>query len=454
MSATTQVPEKTSSGSGYSVFEFGFDRKTRRKTHDEKTLTELFSVDALFFVTFSLCGLFLGAVPSLTIFTHVILSTACVLCNVFISKSKKSSPVLTALFVFCCTFTAWVDVLFIVQTTCRYSESNTRPSGFGIGTKNLMLLFVLVSTHVVSVGGAVYRACVAHERLDTDVTMAFVGATVATSAVYLLWVLDLGRELKMRTHVLLFSLFFILTIVDACFTLGRTRVSKTQAWWMMSLTLFFVYLVLVVNVTHVFENFTLGTFVDDLATHPYDTLCGKLQCVGVVGVLVGLLAARVTKTCPKTNEDGVLRTRVRTPATLSGVEPFASACVALCRQGLVVLPLVCSVVALFGDATPETSRFVLLLYGSSLSLRFWLQSVTVQVWLFVTAASFGIVTDALIGVDILLGRKQVLLRERGRMETFAIVFVSSSAAALSLVCLSHSVSQRAKVDFSENKKMK
>ena len=34
--------------------------------------------------------------------------------------------------------------------------------------------------------------------------------------------------------------------------------SKTQAWWMMSLTLFFVYLVLVVNVTHVFEKFTLG----------------------------------------------------------------------------------------------------------------------------------------------------------------------------------------------------
>lgn len=454
MSTTTGLPPETSLDARNFDFEFDFKQKKKLQKYNGKTLTELFSVDVLFFATISLCGVFLEAVPLITISIHVILSTTCVLCDAFVTKSRKNRPLLTAFFVFCCTFTAWVDALFIVQTTCRYTESNARPAAFGIGTNKLTILFVLLSTHFVSIGSSLYRACVTPECLETGVTMAFIGATVATSAVYLLWVLDLGRELKLRTHVLLFSLFFILTIVDAGFTLGRTRLSKTQAWWIMSLTLFFVYLVLVINVTSVFEKFTLGAFIDDLATHPFDTLCGKLQCVGIVGVLVGLLAARVTKTCPKINETIVIGTGVRTPATLGDVEPFASVCVALCRQGLVVLPLVCSVVALFGDATPETSRFVLLLYGSSISLRFWLQSVTVQVWLFVTAASFGIVTDALIGVDILLGRKQVFLKERGQLETLAIVFVSSSAAALSLLCLSHSVSQRTRVNFLENKKMK
>ena len=153
MSAITRVPEKTS-GSAYS-YEFDFDTTPRKKNGGGKTLTELCSIDVVFFATFSICGLFLGTVPVVTIATHLLLSTTCVLCDVFISKSKKSSPALTAFFVFCCTFIAWVDALFIVQTTCRYSESNTRPSGFGITTSDLTLLFVLVSAHVVSMGSAV-----------------------------------------------------------------------------------------------------------------------------------------------------------------------------------------------------------------------------------------------------------------------------------------------------------
>ena len=254
----------------------------------------------------------------------------------------------------------------------------------------------------------------------------------------------------------LFLLLLTVTLLDAAFALGKTRFSKNHAWWTLSVTLFVVYLVLAVNLTRVFEEqFSLGPFGDDLATHPYDSLCGKLQCAGVVGIIVGLLAGRVAKTCPKTTESTKSKGhRVRTPATLSGVEPFASVCVALSRQGLVVLPLLCSVVALFGDATPAVSRFVLLLYGSSLSLRFWIQSVTVQTWLFVATASLGLFLDVFIALDIGLGDRQVLLHERGGFETYAVTLVSSASACIDTLCLAHSVSQRIHVDIREAKKTK
>ena len=74
-----------------------------------------------------------------------------------------------------------------------------------------------------------------------------------------------------------------------------------------------------------------------------------------------------------------------------------------------------------------------------------------QVWLFVTAASFGIVTDALIGVDILLGTKQVLLRERGQLETFAIVFVFIRCRSKFALPFALGIATR-EVDFQRTKK--
>ena len=456
MSATTRVVEKTVTfGASYDL---DFDAKKKTKNGNGKTLTELFFVDTVFFVIVSVCGLFLEAFPTMTVAVHLSLSTVCALCDLFVGRSRKNDPTLTAFFVFSCTVTGLVDGLFVVQTACRYSESSndvvTRPSRFGIGVVDLTTLFVLVSTHVVSIGGGVYRACIAHERTGVDVSATLVGATVASASIYVTWIVDLGHELKLRTHLLLFLLILVVTIMDAVLALGRTRFSKTQAWWILSVTLFFVYIVLVLNVTRVFEDVTLGAFGDDLTTHPYDSLCGKLQCVGVVGFLVGLLAARVNKTCPKIEDRGIRGTRIRTPAALNDVEPFASACVALLRQGLVVLPLLCSMVALFGDATPEISRFVLLLYGSSLSLRFWLQSKTVHTWLFVTVASFGLVLDALVGLGIGFGDREVLLKKRGHLETVVVTLVAASSACLSILCLAHSVSQRARLEIQDAKKVK
>lgn len=458
MSDTTLLDEKKTTP-GPSI-ELDFHASLRKKSVEGKTLTELFFVDVVFFVCVLTTGLAFGVVPVATVVAHLVFSTACATSCLFVPRSRLNDIVLTVVVVFACTVTGLLDCLFVVQTACLYgapSREDTRPSRLGAAVgDDSTVLFVLASAHLISGGAAVYRACVAHARLGVDPNAALVGAAPAATCMYVTLVVDAGRESFLRAHVVLFLLLLAITLLDAAFALGKTRFSKNHAWWTLSVTLFVVYLVLVVNVTRIFEEqFSLGPIGDDLATHPYDSLCGKLQCAGVVGIIVGLLAGRVAKTCPKTTESTKSKGhRVRTPATLSGVEPFASVCVALSRQGLVVLPLLCSVVALFGDATPAVSRFVLLLYGSSLSLRFWIQSVTVQTWLFVATASLGLFLDVFIALDVGLGDRQILLHERGGFETYAVTFVSSASACIDTLCLSHSVSQRIHVDIREAKKMK
>lgn len=456
MSDTTPVPEKkVNPGPSY---ELDFDARLRKASVDGKTLTELFSVDVVFFVCVLACGLIFDSFPVATVVSHLVLSGACAAACLFVSRSRLNDLILTAFIVFSCTVTGLLDCLFVVQTACLYSggpDEETRPSRLGVPVDDdETVLFVLVSAHVTSAGAAVYRACVAHARMGVDANAALVGAAPAATMLYAAWIVDAGRESFFRAHFLIFILFLAVTVLDAALELGRVRFSKTHAWWILSVTLFAVYIFLVVNVTRVFEDFSLGGFGDDLMTHPYESLCGKLQCVGVLGVVVGLLAARVARTCPKNDLSRLKEHNIRTPAALSDVEPFASVCVALSRQGLVVLPLVCSVVALFGDATPAVSRFVLLLYGSSLSLRFWIQSATLQTWLFVTTASLGLLLDAVVGLDIGLGDREVLLRERGGFETYAITFVATASACIGVVCLAHPVSQRVRLEISEGKKMK
>lgn len=437
----TRTPEASSH------FEFENTVKVKKK-HPAKTLQQDFLTDVLYFICVIVIGLIVGNIPWITVSAHLVCSLTCMVIATF---PLKDDNINTTVLVGLTTVTALFDFFCIFQSVCkRLDASDEIPTAFayGINVLNLFNLFFVVSTHFISFGNAINRAYRCGVHFDTNAIFSTIGISLAAVIIYTLWLIDLGSSSGswIRPHFFFTLVLLSVMVFDSIIAFKWVAFSTRHAWWCLSVTLFFVYVTLVINVSQLFEEtITLGSFMDTVTTHQYKGTCDKLQCITLLCIISLSIANRLIHTCPKKKHCVNKHICVHTPASINSVEPFASLCTTLCTFALSTLPFICSIVGLFADYTPVVSRFLLLMYGSFLTLRFWILKMTVQVWLFVTTAIIGIVVDILIGLDVVLNDNGTILRKRGQFETTTILVVAVVSMTTSVVCLIHSLSQHIKL---------
>ena len=425
------------------------------------TFTEYCFTDVIFHACVLTFGLVVGDVHWITVVTHIFSSSACV-CLAFFGRSTTTSTNASAtLASFLVTITLVFDGLCVLQSVCdEIDETGYAPTAlaFSAGKGGLVVFFVVVSVHVISCGAATVRLLKCHEWFTKSNQFISSGITSASICVYILWNMNFGVSdgQILRIHVFVFVIFLMISVVDCIALFRLKKQSKHHAWWIASCVLCFTYVINVVNFSRVFEEDFAKGHMASFLTHPYSSLCGRIQSVALLTLISGSIFFRIKQTLPKENGCHVVdvdgKTCIKAPASLAKVEPFASLCVTVANACVAILPLTCSIVAVFGDYTPMISRFVLLVYGSSLSLRFWMVSKTTNTLFFVIVNALGILTDLLVGLDVVFFQNGVVLEKRGRMESTVILCAELIAGMASLLLLVHTGLQKIQKTFSSKEK--
>jgi hypothetical protein len=402
--------------------------------------------DALFFVAIVCIGLSFNNVAWIPAIVHGATSTVSALA-VTLAPSKRIARCRVSVCVSTCiTVAALADSLCIAQLVCRsLDEDEGQPVFFSIGaqTHHPIALTILISAHATSFVAAVYRLRRTSLDLGAHSSFTALGATLGASFVYLVWIAD-GGGLAGRvfhTHFYVGVAFVILSLVDVITAFGTPHRS---VWWIAAVVLVVQYVVLVSNISVLFGDLAFAEGISSALTHHFDRRFAKAQAAWISTVLVCSNAYKTVTMAPKTVYISELTSFVaRTPAVNSAVEPFAAFVICMVNFAFTTFPTLCGAVALFGNDAPQLSRFVLLMYVSLLSLRFWIQSNAAQVWLFVLVSVLGVVLDGVVFINILYFGKNVATTNRGEAETAIILTASLGSTIVSLICLMYSATQDA-----------
>lgn len=400
--------------------------------------------DVLFFALVAAGGFAVGALPFVTVAVHLVTSLLSGLVLAFTPSGDQSAREKAAVCACACAALALLtDALFVFQFL---SEANRAggPTNFAYGarTDDSIVSTALVAAHATACFAAGYRLRRFTADLEVDAGFASLGISVAASFTYVAWLTDFfgstGRVLY--AHFLGASALFVANVVDLILAFASLR-ARRRAWLVSAVATVVQYLFLVSNVSVLLGDLSLGDDVLNFLTHHYASDLAKAQAVVITLFSFGATAYRSVATAPEEDwrvEEGEPRVRVKTPATTAEVEWFSAFVVGAVYLASTVFPTVCYVVVFFGDKTPNFSRFAVLAYVTLLTLRFWIQARAVQVSMFVTASTVGILLDAAVVVDTLLWREGVALHARGDPETVVITAVASGSALISALCLIHS----------------
>jgi len=422
--------------------------QTHSRSLQEDFLNDvLFSACVLFFT-----GVIAKSVPWLTICTHLLGSSSAALAIAIMDATKKKTrracEGLAVAVGVCVTATAVADAVFLAQLVGRYmDESGDEPLGFlsTLGMPHPVTFTFLASTHVLSLGMAVYRIYRSGGELGANSGFVAIGAAFATALMYEAWLFDVGARLRVDAafdaHPWVVLVFVGVPFFDAVahFALPEQWGAQT-VWMLLSIVLAMEYITLVGNVSLFFgsESITDGGSRAPGWTHKYNGVFAKGQGVFLVGVLVAAQACRCAAAAP-------MRKRMRdnqwsTPGTGGEADSIATATklgLFLCSM---IFASICNIAILMQGESAAISRFVLLLYTTQLYVRYWIQLGAVH-WKLVMAVNVaGLLVDAVVCFETLY--LNVIVRQPGYVE---IVVVLTTAAGSAIVCfmgLVHHIHQR------------
>jgi hypothetical protein len=425
---------------------------TFTQTHS-RSLQEEFLNDVLF----SLCALFYTGVvaqhvPWLTIGTHLVASATAALAiaimDVMKKKTRRACEGLAVAVGACVTASAVTDVVFLAQLTGRYMDNSANePIGFlsMVGPPHPVSFAVLFSTHLFSLGMAVYRAYRAGGELGASSSFVAIGAAFATALVYEVWLFDASTRRRtdaaFDAHPWVVLGFVGAPLFDAVthFALPDQWGAQT-VWIMLSIVLASEYITLVGSVSLFFstESIIDGGSRAPGWTHKYPGVFAKAEAVFMIGVLVAAQACRCAGAAP-------LKARMqagkwKTLATSGEADITATATklgLFLCSM---ILAPICNIAILMQGESAMVSRFVLLLYTTQLYVRYWIQ-LGAGHWMVVMVVNVaGLLVDAAVCLEILYFN--LLVRQPGEIEIIVVITTALSSAVVCFMGLTHHIHQR------------
>jgi len=418
-----------------------------------RTLQEEFLNDVLF----SGCVLFYTGVvsqhvPWLTICTHLVASaTAALAIALMDATKKKTRRACEGLAVgvgACATATAVADAVFLAQLAARYADnSGHEPIGFlsMVGPPHPVSFTLLFSTHLFSLGMAVYRVYRAGGELGASSGFVAIGAAFATALVYEVWLFDASThtrtEAAFDAHPWVALGFAAAPFLDAVshFVLPDQWGAQT-VWILLSIVLASEYITLVGSVSLFYgtESIIDGGSRAPGWTHKYPGVFAKAEAVFLIGVLVAAQACRCAGAAP-------LKARMqagkwKTLATSGEADSIAAATkLGLFLCSMIFAPI-CNIAILMQGESAMVSRFILLLYTTQLYVRYWIQLGAVH-WMVVMVVNVaGLLVDAAVCLEILYFN--LLVRQPGEVEIVVVLTTASSSALVCFMGLTHHIHQR------------
>ena len=468
MSAIQKV--RSDSSSDRTIFKTVDPLVTFTPTHSRR-LQEEFLNDVLF----SLCVLFYTGVvakhvPWLTIGTHLVASSASALAIAMMDATKKKTrracEGLAVGVGACVTATAVVDAVFLAQLVGRYiNHKEDELIGFHIGTPvyiyyngdepigflsmvgppHPVSFTVLFSTHLFSLGMAVYRVYRAGGELGASSGFVAIGAAFATALVYEAWLFDASTRTRtdaaFDAHPWVVLGFVGAPLFDAVthFALPDQWGAQT-VWILLSIVLASEYITLVGSVSLFFstESIVDGGSRAPGWTHKYPGVFAKAEAVFLIGVLVAAQACRCASAAP-------LKARMqagkwKTLAASGEADSIASATnLGLFLCSMVIAPI-CNITILMQGESAMVSRFILLLYTTQLYVRYWIQLGGMHWPIVMVVNVAGLLVDATVCLEIIYFH--VIVRDPGDVELIVVLTTALSSALVCFMGLIHHIHQR------------
>jgi len=416
-----------------------------------RSLQEEFLTDVCFFACVLVYGL-VGSkrIPWVTVATHLIASSAAAL-SIFVlsklpTKTRRTCEGLAVAVGACGAATALVDAIFISQLISKYvNEHSGEPGGFvrGVGAPDAIAFALLLSTHALSVGIALYRIARSSGELGARSGFVALGATLAAGFAYEVWLFDVGSRggAALSAHPYLVLAFTGAAVFDTVSHFAAPEHWGEQTvWTVISVVLAMEYITLIGNVSLFFgtQSLTQGGSRAPGWTHKYPGPFAKGEGVFLVGALVAAQACRCAAAAPP---KGRMLTGVwKTPATGGEADTFASATKMGLYVCVMVLAPMCSLTIIMQGQSTAISKFVFLLYTTQLYARYWIQLGAVH-WKLVTVVNVGgVLCDAAICVETLY--LHVLVQEPSTTEISVVVVTAGGSALACMLGILHHVAQR------------